>query len=125
MGVGDPLEAAIELQAPLPAGPWHLVADGIIIQPVDVRFDILWRRAGGGDTTLATFMHHFDPRPPGMFDAVPFEDTALGPAADAHKGDQLVLRYGAMGATVEMAYIPNGDGAMLNGRIPFIELPPP
>lgn len=122
MGVGDPLEAAFPLTAPLPAGPWRLVADGIIIQPVDVQFDLIWR-SPAGDVVLATFMQHFEPNGGGNFDAVPFDVTAQAPAADAKSGDQLIFRYQAMNATIEMAYVPNGDGANNNGRIPFIEIP--
>jgi hypothetical protein len=124
VGVGDPLEAAIDLVAPIPAGTWHLVGDGVVIEPVDVRFDVLWRpKSGAPDVTLATWFHHFDPDPTGMFNAVPFEADSLGVAADAHDGDQLVLRFSATGATISMAYIPNGDGAHTNGRDPSLTLP--
>ena len=122
MGVGDPLEAEYTLVASIPAGTWRLVADGIIIEPVDVRFELFWRSAAG-DSVLATFDHHFDPWGNGNFDAVPFEDTRDLEAVPAAAGDELVLRYSAMNATIGMAYIPNGDGAEHNGRIPFVELP--
>jgi hypothetical protein len=87
-----------------------------------VQWDIIWRTTAGDDTVLATFTHHFDPIP-GNFDAQPFEAAAQAPAAPASPGDRLVLRYQAMNATVNMAYIPNGDGALTNGRIPSIILP--
>ncbi len=122
MGTGGPLEAEFTLAAPVPAGSWHLVGDGIILEPVDVRFEIIWRE-DAGDHLLATFDHHFDPQPPGNFDAATYEETVDGPAAPAHAGDQLILRYQATGATQAMSYIPNGDGASHNGRIPFIDLP--
>jgi hypothetical protein len=122
VGVGDSLEAEFTLEAPLPAGTWRLVGDGIIIEPVDVRFEIIWR-SNAGDQVLATFDHHFDPPAGGGFDAVPYEDTREAPAAAAQPGDQLVLRYSAVQATGTVAYVPNGDGAKHNGRIPFIELP--
>jgi hypothetical protein len=88
-----------------------------------VHFEIVWRAQGGGDTVLAAWDHHFDPRGGGNFDAVPFEATAQGPRADARPGDQLVLKISVSNTTAPTAYIPNGDGAAANGRIPFIELP--
>jgi hypothetical protein len=56
--------------------------------------------------------------------AQPYEESAEIAAVDAAAGDQLVFRYTGIGSDLEMAYIPNGDGAQLGGRIPFIELPP-
>jgi hypothetical protein len=112
--------------APIPAGTWHLVGDGEVIASVDIRYDLIWRAgggdAGGTDVVLATFDHHFDPQPSG-FDAVAFEDEASGPAADAKAGDLLVLRITASNTTASTAFIPNGDGASSNGRIPYVDLP--
>ena len=122
MGIGDPLEAEFTLVAPIPAGTWRLVGDGIIIEPVDVLFELIWR-GDAGDDVLATFQTHFEPNGGGNFDAVPFEETVELEVVPAAAGDELVLRYSAMNATIGMAYIPNGDGATHNGRIPFIELP--
>jgi hypothetical protein len=122
VGIGDPLEAEYPLVAAIPAGTWHLVADGVIIEPVDVQFELIWR-GDAGDQVIASFQHHFDPNGGGNFDAVAYEDTADADAVPAAAGDQLVLRFSAMNATLEMAYIPNGDGAQTHGRIPFIELP--
>jgi len=98
------------------------VGDGIIVEPVDVRFEIIWRDSNS-DHRVALFDHHFDP-PSSGFDAVPYEDTTDGTAADASAGDQLILRITGGNSTSPSAYIPNGDGASANGRIPFIELPP-
>jgi hypothetical protein len=123
VGVGDSLEAAIELRAPVPAGQWHLILDGIIIEPVTARFEILWRAAGGGDVTLIDVEHAFEPHPDGGYTAVPFETTIEAPAAAAATGDQLVFRYSAPDATASVAYIPNGDGELTGGRIPSIDLP--
>jgi hypothetical protein len=124
MGVGDSqIEAAFTLRGPLAAGSWHLVGDGAVLASVDIQYDVIWRR-GGSDTTLATFTHHFDPHPSG-FDAVPFEGTTNGPAAAAQAGDKLVLRFTASETTEAVAFIPNGDGANANGRIPFVDPPPP
>jgi hypothetical protein len=122
VGVGDPLEAEFELVAGIPAGTWTFVGDGIIIEPVDVLFEIIWR-GDAGDDVLWSIPHHFDPWGGGNFDAVPFEVSTELEAVAAAAGDQLILRYQAMNATIGMAYIPNGDGAEHNGRIPFIELP--
>lgn len=123
MGTGGPLEAAFTLFGPIDAGTWHIVADGIVIQEVDVLLEILWRH-GGQDRTIASWQHHFTPLASG-FDAQPFEATAAAAAVPAQAGDVLVFRYSAVGgATVAMAWIPNGDGARTHGRIPFIELPP-
>lgn len=109
------------MRGPIAAGTWRLVGDGIIIEPVDVRFEILWRESAG-DHVLATFDHHFEP-PASGFDAVAYEATDEAPAADASAGDQLILRITGTSSTSPSAYIPNGDGASHNGRIPFIELP--
>jgi hypothetical protein len=122
VGVGDPLEAAFTLAGPIPAGTWTLVGDGVIIEPVDVQWEVIWRPAEGADTVLATWNHHFEPQKTG-FDAVPYEETRDAPAADAAPGDRLVLRYQAMNATQDMAYIPNGDGVETSGRIPNLLLP--
>ncbi len=130
MGAGSsPLEAAYSLRAPIPAGTWRLVADGIIIEPVDVRFDLLWRHAwrhadGSADTELATFMRHFDPLAGGVYEAQPYEETAGVEAVATVAGDQLVFRYNGQSASMAMAYIPNGDGETRGGRIPYIDLPP-
>jgi hypothetical protein len=101
----------------------------VIIAACDVRFDLLRRPAGGGgDVTIATFTHHFDPKPPQPdghpdFSAVAYEDTASAAAVDARAGDLLVWRFSVSGTTAPTAYIPNGDGANAQGRIPFIDLP--
>jgi hypothetical protein len=70
VGIGDPLEAPFTLVAPVAAGNWHLVGDGIIFQTCDVTFEIVWR-SPGGDQTIAGWSQHFDAPPagPGQFDA--------------------------------------------------------
>lgn len=107
----------------MPAGEWHFVGDGIILESVDVVFEVLWRH-GGSDTTIATWMHHFDPLPNNEYKAQAFEATADGAAIDAANGDLLVLRMSGESASNPMAYVPNGDGANAEGRIPFLDLPP-
>jgi len=123
VGAGGSLEASILLEGPIPAGTWHLVGDGIITESVDVTYDVIWRTAAGADTLLVSFNHHFDPLGGGSFDATPFEADGTGIAASAVDGDRLVLRFTAIGSTNTMAYIPNGDGRLTEGRIPNLTLP--
>lgn len=119
---GSSQEAAYALKASVPAGTYHLVLDSIIIKPVDVTFDLIWRH-GGSDVSLATWTQHFDPLPGASYDAQPYEvDEACGAIA-YEKGDQLVFRYTGANTTSQEAYIPNGDGSHANGRIPYIQLP--
>jgi hypothetical protein len=122
VGAGRSLEAAYRLSDAIPAGTWRLVADGIIIEPVDVRFEILWRRASG-DVELAAFTHHFDPLPNGQYTAQAYEQTAEVDEVPAADGDQLVFRYSGQSQELPMAYVPNGDGDRVGGRIPYIEIP--
>jgi hypothetical protein len=112
------------LRGPIPAGTWRLIADGIILDSVDVRFSILLRPGDGpGQTELAAFTQHFDPLDGGEYRAQAYEETAELDAVDAAAGDQLVLRYTGTSSSAQMAYIPNGDGETTGGRIPYIELP--
>jgi hypothetical protein len=86
-----------------------------------VTFDLIWRR-GVTDTVLGTWSEHFEPLPGGVFDAQPFERDVAAQAIDFQPGDQFVWRFTGM-STSEMAYIPNGDGRITDGRIPNITLP--
>jgi len=125
VGVGYPLEAAYALRGPLPAGNWHLVGDGIVLSSADLTFDVLWRHAGT-DTLLASFRHHFDPLPGAATgDATPYQADAVGEAAAAAPGDQLVLRLSAEAADAgaQNVFIPNGDGAAAHGELPSLTLP--
>jgi hypothetical protein len=126
IGPGGSLEAAYLLSGPIKAGNWHLVGDGIVFQPVDVTFDVLWRDSGNVDHPIVSFTHHFDPQPSG-FNAVEYEDNALGVAAKAKGNDQLILRMSAAAGTYpdgSMLWIPNGDGPNAQGRDPSLTLPP-
>jgi hypothetical protein len=123
VGAGGSHEAAYDLKAGVPAGVYHVVLDGIVIQPVDVRFALIWRR-GNTDTSLATWQVHFDPLSAGDFDAQALELDEPAAAIDFHAGDQLVFRYSGANAPTDAAYIPNGDGALKHGRIPNLTLPP-
>jgi hypothetical protein len=121
VGAGRSQEAGIELRDDLPAGSWTLVADGIILQSVDVLFEVVVRRAGG-DVPVVSWQHHFDPRSEG-FAAVPFEESATGPAVKRRAGDILLFRYTGNNATSMNAYVPNGDGPRQSGRFPNLTLP--
>ena len=122
MGAGRSLEAGYELDGPIDAGSWTLVADGIVIDPVDVTFELLLRQ-GADDQVLATWEHHFEPLPNDEYQAQPFEVDADVERVDAAPGDRLVLRFTGEGSDLMMAYIPNGDGQVLGGRIPYLDLP--
>jgi hypothetical protein len=122
VGSGGSQEATYTLKGPVKAGTYHLVIDAIIIKPVDVTFDLIWRH-GLTDTSLATWQQHFDPLPGGNYDAQPFEYDEPCAAIDTKSGDQLVFRYTGANTTSSEAYIPNGDGPHANGRIPYIQLP--
>jgi hypothetical protein len=123
VGVGDSLEAAFTLAGPVRAGSWHLVGDGIVLEPADLTYDVLWRH-DGTDLTLAEVRHHFEPLTgTSQFDATPFETDAPGVAAAARAGDLLVLRFQAAGTASGSVFIPNGDGDHAHGRIPSLTLP--
>lgn len=121
MGAGGSQEAAFKLKGDVPAGTYHCVLDGIVIRPVDVTFDLIWRR-GTTDTSLASWPMHFEPLPIG-FDAQAYEVDQMAQAIDWEDGDLLVFRYTGANTTSSEAWIPNGDGALANGRIPNITLP--
>lgn len=123
MGAGGSQEAEYVLKASVPAGAYRCVIDSVVIRPVDVTFELVWRR-GDTDTALATWMQHFDPLPGANFDAQAYEIDVDAPAIDFAPGDRLVWRYSA-GPNTSMAeaFIPNGDGTLSNGRIPSFTLP--
>ncbi len=122
MGPGGSQEAEYSLKASVPAGTYHVICDAIIIRSIDVTFDLVWRR-DGADTTLATWMQHFDPMPGGTFRAQPYELDVDAPAIDHAPGDQFIFRYSGANSTSTNGFIPNGDGALADGRIPNIRLP--
>ncbi len=123
MGAGGSQEAEYSLRGDLPAGEWHLAADGIVTQPVDVRFEVFVRRADTTEVALVEWAQHFDPLGGGNFRAQPYDATASGPAVTFTPGDQLILRYTGTNSAFAMAYQPNGDGERAGGRIPFLDLP--
>jgi hypothetical protein len=121
VGAGRSLEVAYDLKASIPSGTYHFVLDCIVISPVDMTFELIWRH-GGSDTTLAMWQQHFMPQTVG-FDAQAYEIDQNGAAIDMTSGDQLVFRYSAMNTSQAEAWIPNGDGKISHGRIPHIVLP--
>ncbi len=122
MGAGGSLEAAYNLKASVPAGAYHCIIDAIIIRPVDVTFDLIWRR-DSTDMVLATWNEHYEPLPGANFDSQPYEIDIDAPAIDFEPGDKFVFRYSATNTTASEAFIPNGDGTLSNGRIPNFTLP--
>ena len=123
MGAGRSLEAAYQLSGSIPGGTWTFVLDGICLQSVDVRFELIHRTGDGEDRELAAFGRHYDPLPSGEYIAQPFEHDEELEAVDSADGDQLVLRYTGDGSALMMAWIPNGDGQLTGGRIPYLDLP--
>jgi hypothetical protein len=117
------MEAAYLLAGPIKAGTWHIIGDGIVLDPVDVTFDVLWRDANG-DHPIATWTNHFDP-PANVNNAAQAEADVPGVAANAKGNDQLVLRMTAQGAGTAdtMLWAPNGDAEKTNGRDPSLTLP--
>ena len=105
----------------MPAGTYHCIIDAIVITRADVTFDLIWRQ-GTTDTVLGTWTDAFTPTP-GSFDAQPYEHDVDAPAILYSSGDQLVFRYTANTSSQSNAWIPNGDGATLNGRDPSFLLP--
>jgi hypothetical protein len=122
VGAGGSQDAPYTLKAKVPAGNYHLVLDAVITLPVDVTFELIWRR-GADDTVLATWTDHYAPLGGGNYMAQPFEYDETAQAIDTLKGDQLVFRYTASASSAADSYIPNGDGVNSNGRIPNITLP--
>ena len=98
------------------------MGDGIILQAVDVTFEVLVRR-GDMELPVVSWEQHFDPRPNGSFDAVPYDASARGNAIRYRAGDRLIFRYSGQSATSMNAYVPNGDGVRQKGRIPNLTLP--
>jgi hypothetical protein len=122
VGPGGSQEAEYTLKESVPAGVYRVICDAIIIRPVDVTFDLVWR-SRAGDTTLATWMQHFDPLPGGVYDAQAYALDVDAPAIDRLGDDQFIFRYSGANSTAMQAFIPNGDGALTGGRIPNITFP--
>jgi hypothetical protein len=85
-----------------------------------VRFDIVWRTAGGVETVVASTTHTF-----AAGRGVQFDTDLAGIAAPATPGDKLILRFTTVGGGALASYTPNGDGALVGARVPSLTLPPP
>jgi hypothetical protein len=118
VGAGRSQEAPFDLADDIKAGSWHLVADGVVVEAVDVHFEVALRRAGT-DTTIVSWDHHFEPAT--ALQALDLD--APGTAVTAQDGDQIVFKYTGQSATRTSAYIPNGEGKLAGGRDPSITLP--
>jgi hypothetical protein len=103
----------------VPAGSWDVIADGVIVESVDMTFDLIQRR-GTTDTVLVEWTQHFDPKPNSDFTATTYEvhETAL--AIDFEPGDKLVYKY-AGANSAQAAYFPAADGT--SGRDTQLILP--
>ena len=106
----------------MPAGPYHVIYDAIVLFPVDVTFELIHRR-GASDTVIGSWSEHFEPNPGGSFDAQTFERDVDAPAIEFADGDQLVYRYSGANSSSEMAYIPVGFPESEGGRQTNITLP--
>jgi hypothetical protein len=122
VGLGESLDARFDLRASVPAGNYRVVCDAIVLASVDATITLIWRR-GATDTKLAEWTQHFEPIGGGQYRAQPCEHEMQAQAIDFVDGDQLVFRYAGASEVNEMAWVPNGDGALLGGRIPHITLP--
>ncbi len=88
-----------------------------------MHFEVLLRRDGVADTDVVTWDAHFEPLAGGDFTAQPFDGDAVGAAITFQPGDQIVLEYTGTSASLQNAYVPDGDGGNKAGRDPNITLP--
>src|SRR5262245_49520591 len=112
------IEAAYTLRAPIDAGSWTVVGDGILVGngalSITVRFEARWRKQGqtgdSGDTVLVSTTNTFTRNTAQPFSAVPYQAAVPGIAADAAAGDRLVLRVTALSGDPGAVFILNGEG---------------
>lgn len=133
-GSPSSLEAAYVLRDKIPAGPWGIVGDGMVlgngVNKVRVRFEVRTRRASAtddsADQVLVGVENIFVRDAANPLNAILFEASADGIASDAGAGDKLVLRMSALVNDSDAGgfYIPNADGPYHQGRIPHLQLPP-
>lgn len=100
MRVGYPLVVTYRLLGPIPAGNYHIVADGLIAGMPQIRFDVLWRTQTG-DQTIVSFTHQY---PSGA--SAQYEASKMGAAQRAQAGDLLVLMVTVLGPTSSAVYVP-------------------
>ncbi|MSP59813.1 MAG: hypothetical protein EXR72_05630 [Myxococcales bacterium] len=128
MGVGHPLELTYPLPGPLPAGAYHLFADGVIVGRPTARFEILWRRAGAADTPIVAFTHAYvlpstDAGTPSS-GALQYDAIADGAPIAARSGDQLAFKVTVASANVDDEYIPISEHPSTpTARMLHIEIP--
>ena len=119
------MEAAYLLAGPIKAGTWHLIGDGIVLDPVDVTFDLLWRD-GNGDHPIATWTHHFDPGA-SVNEAVQYEEDAARPASPptprATTQRLRSERRGRRHARYDAVVPSTATASAANGRDPSLTLP--
>lgn len=120
-----PVTVGYRLSGPIPAGSYHLIADGFISDEPLVRFEILWRRAGtADDVPIVTFEHRY-PAPPVTF--AQYEETQPGAQVPARDGDLLVLRMNLIDGNPQdqAAYVPVGEiqQAPAGARFLTIDIP--
>jgi hypothetical protein len=97
------------LSGPIPAGDYHLIADGFLSDAPLVRFELLWRRRGSSeDMPIVTFEHQY-PANPVTFSQ--YEETRRGEQVPSSGGDLLVLRMSLIGGAPQeqAAYVPVGE----------------
>ncbi len=135
MRVGDSpgyVEAAYTLRAPLGAGTWGFVGDGILAggDRIRMRFEARLRPQGtlsgddSRDVVIAQTESLFVRNTSQPFAAVPFRGQAAGQAVSSQIGDLLVYRATVIGGDAGTMYILNGDGQKTGGTIPRLDLPP-
>lgn len=125
------IEAGYTLSAPIPAGEWTLVGDGIIagsgVQTMTVRFEVRLRpkdqTTDAADIVLMSTTSSFSRDTVKPFAAVPYQAKVPGIAGPAEPGDRLILRFTATGGDAGGTYILNGEGRNSGGNIPRIDLP--
>jgi hypothetical protein len=82
------------------------VGDGILNASPDVRFELLWRRAGAADTSIVAFEHQY---PTGT--AAQYEESHDAARVEAGAGDLLVLKVTMLSADPNALYIPISEHA--------------
>ena len=128
MGVGNSLDASFTLRAPLQAGTWNLVGDGLITGDQVTEMQVTWELylSGPDDTTLPILLgswdHVYVRNPNARFDAVKYEEK-LQLQGGGKAGDRLRLHITPQTGGATAFFLPNGDGVTTNGRIPHLDLP--
>lgn len=116
------------MKQPLPSGTLTLIGDALVtgdgVESIDATWQLFLR--GPDDTTpavlLHTFDHNYERDPVKRFDAVKYEESAsITGGGDA--GSRLTVKITPLTGGPNAFFLPNGDGATTNGRIPHFVLP--